>query len=95
VPSTDSDAGVDPETESAIRGIVRDELDQRDDATGFRSAVRAITQIGGGLLVGWLGLSAVAGGLIVVDAPLVPAIVLVGAGFLLLIAYGWRLPPFR
>jgi hypothetical protein len=95
MPSTDSDAEIDPETELAIRRVVRDELDHRDDTTGLRGAVQAITQIGGGLLVGWLGLSTVAGGLTAVDAPFVPAIALVVAGFLLLVAYGWRLPPFR
>ena len=95
MPSTDSDAELDPETESAIRRVVRDELDHRDEATGLRGAVRTITQIGGGLLVGWLGLSVVAGGLIAIDAPFVPAVALVGVGFLLLVAYGWRLPPFR
>jgi hypothetical protein len=95
MPSTDSDADLDPETEAAIRRVVRDELRGRDDASGLRSAVRTVSQIAGGVLVGWLGLSAVAGGLIAVDAPFLPAVALCVVGFLLLIAYGWRLPPFR
>ncbi|ERH02921.1 MAG: hypothetical protein J07HN6_00239 [Halonotius sp. J07HN6] len=94
MPSTDSDTELDPETESAIRRVVRDERSHRD-ATGLRGAVRAITQIGGGLFVGWLGFSVAGGGLIATDAPPVLAIALVAVGFLLLIAYGWQLPPFR
>ncbi|MFQ3475652.1 hypothetical protein HKK80_05240 [Halonotius sp. F2-221B] len=93
MPSTDDDTVLDPETEAAIRRVVREELDQHD-ATDSRGAVRAITQIGGGLLVGWFGLAAVTGGLVALDAPL-GAFGLVAVGVLLLIAYGWRLPPFR
>lgn len=93
MPSSDDDTALDPETEAAIRRVVREELDQRD-ATDTRGAVRAITQIGGGLLVGWVGLAAVTGGLLASDAPL-EAFGLVAVGFLLLVAYGWRLPPFR
>ncbi|ERH07250.1 MAG: hypothetical protein J07HN4v3_02888 [Halonotius sp. J07HN4] len=85
MPSTDSDTDVDPETEAAIRQVMSEEL---------RGVVRAIAQLGGGLLVGLVGLSALTGGLIAADAP--PALFgLVGIGFLLLVAYGWRLPPFR
>jgi len=85
MPSTDSDTDVDPETEAAIRQVISDEL---------RGVVRALAQLGGGLLVGLVGLSSLTGGLIAVDAP--PALFgLVGIGFLLLVAYGWRLPPFR
>jgi len=85
MPSSDGDADLDPETEAAIRRLIHDEL---------RSVVRALSQIGGGLLVGFLALSVVAGGLIAIEPP--PVVVgLVGIGFLLLIAYGWRLPPFR
>ena len=93
--SNSDDAALDPDTESAIRRVVRDELAHRDDTTGLRRAVRAMTQIGGGLLVGWFGLSAVAGGLIAVDTPALPALAVVAVGFSLLIAYGWQLPPFR
>jgi hypothetical protein len=93
MPSTDDPSELDPETEAAIRRVVREELTKHAD-TDTRGAVRAITQIGGGLLVGWVGLAAVTGGLVASDAPLA-AFGLIGVGFLLLIAYGWRLPPFR
>jgi len=93
MPSSDDDTALDPETEAAVRRVVREELDQHD-ATDSRGAVRAITQIGGGLLVGWFGLAAVTGGLVALDAPL-GAFGLVAVGVLLLVAYGWRLPPFR
>ena len=83
----------DPETEAAIRRVVRDELKQYD-ATGLAGVVRAITQFGSGLLVGVLALSVVTGVLIAFDAP--PLLFgLVAVAFLLLVAYGWRLPPFR
>ena len=93
MPSTDDDTALDPETEAAIRRVVREEL-QHQGGTDVRGAVRAITQIGGGLLVGWIGLAAVTGGLISSDAPL-GAFGLLAVVMLLLIAYGWRLPPFR
>jgi len=93
MPSSDDDTALDPETEAAVRRIVREELQQRD-ATGGAGAVRAVSQIGGGLLVGVLALSVVTGGLIAFDAP--PLLFgLVAVAFLLLVAYGWQLPPFR
>jgi len=93
MPSSDDDTALDPETEAAIRRVVREELDQRD-ATGLGGVLRAITQFGGGFVIGGIGIATVVGMLMAIDAP--PAAFVVGAvGVLLLIAYGWQLPPFR
>ena len=94
MPSRDDDTTIDAETEAAISRVVREELQQQDKTTDVRGAVRAITQIGGGLLVGWIGFAAVTGGLIAAGVSL-KAFGAIGVTFLLLIAYGWRLPPFR
>jgi len=82
----DRDDEIDPETERAIRQAVRAEI---------RDGVRALTQIGGGLLLGFLALPALAGVLLVLGAPLV--VVLLGwvLALLALGAYAWELPPFR
>jgi len=93
MPSTDDDTALDPETEAAVRRVVREELDQRD-TTGLGGVLRAITQFGSGVAVGAIGIATVLGMLMAIDAP--PAAFVVGAvGVLLLIAYGWQLPPFR
>ena len=93
MPSSDDDTALDPETEAAIRRVVREELDQRD-ATGIGGVLRAISQFGSGFVIGAIGIATVVGILIAIDAP--PVAFVVGAvGVLLLIAYGWRLPPFR
>ena len=93
MPSSDDDTALDPETEAAVRRVVREELDQRD-ATGLGGVLRAISQFGSGFVIGGIGIATVVGILIAIDAP--PAAFGVGAvGVLLLIAYGWRLPPFR
>ena len=93
MPSSDDDTALDPETEAAIRRVVREELDRRD-ATGLGGVLRAITEFGSGFVIGAIGIATVVGILIATDAP--PAAFVVGAvGVLLLIAYGWRLPPFR
>ena len=93
MPSTDDDTALDPETEAAIRRVVREELDQRD-ATGIGDVLRAISQFGSGFVIGAIGIATVGGILIAIDAPPV-AFGVGGVGVLLLIAYGWRLPPFR
>jgi len=68
MPSPDDDTTLDPETEAAVRRVVREELDQRD-ATGIGGVLRAITELGSGFVIGVLGIATVGGILIAVDAP--------------------------
>lgn len=85
--SNDTDEiDINPETDAAIRRAVRDEL---------RGVVRALSEIGGGLLLGFIALPVVAGVLVALGAPLVVVLVASVVAVLALIAYGWRLPPFR
>ncbi|KPN30290.1 hypothetical protein SY89_01017 [Halolamina pelagica] len=82
----DNGDDVDPETERAIRQAVRAEI---------RGAVRALSQIGGGLLLGFFALPALAGVLLVLGAPLIVVVILWIGALLALGAYAWELPPFR
>jgi len=85
--STNGDADdLDPETEAAVRQAVREEI---------RGAVRALSQIGGGLLFGFLALPALAGVLLVLDVPITVVLLLWVGALLALGAYAWELPPFR
>jgi hypothetical protein len=91
MPSTNADsdaddADLDPETETAVRRAVRAEI---------RGALRGLTQIGGGLLFGFLVLPAVAGVLLVLGVPLVVVFLLWFGALLALGGYAWELPPFR
>jgi hypothetical protein len=79
------DDEVDPETQRAIRRAVRAEI---------RGAIRALTQIGGGLLFGFLAIPAVAGALLVLGVPLVVVFLLWVGAVLALGAYAWELSPF-
>ncbi len=83
--SADDDDDVDPATQAAIRRAVRDEI---------RGAVRALSQIGGGLLLGFFALPALAGVLLVLGAPLVVVLVVWVGALIALGAYAWELPPF-
>ncbi|QKY21283.1 hypothetical protein B4589_013210 [Halolamina sp. CBA1230] len=80
------EAGLDPETESAVRRIVREERD---------SPLWAIMQVLGGALFAILVVPAVLGLLLVVGVPFVVVAGLALVGLLGAIAYGWALPPFR
>ncbi|WP_053947268.1 hypothetical protein [Halolamina sediminis] len=85
--STNGDADdLDPETEAAVRRAVREEI---------RAAVRAVSQIGGGLLFGFLVLPALAGVLLVLDVPITIVFLLWVGALLGLGAYAWDLSPFR
>jgi hypothetical protein len=85
--STNGDADdLDPETEAAVRQAVREEI---------RGGVRALSQIGGGLLFGFLALPALAGVLLVLDVPITVVLLLWVGALLALGAYAWELPPFR
>lgn len=87
MPSNDADGDdVDPETVAAVRQAIRAEL---------RSLGRALSQIGAGLLVGLLAVPVAAGALLVLGAPLALVLVVMVGAILLLVAYGWSLPPFR
>ena len=81
-----SDDGLDPEIEAAVRRAVRGEL---------RGALRALSQIGGGLLLGFVALPAIAGVLVVLGAPVAGVVAASVLALLGLAAYAWRLPPFR
>lgn len=82
----ESEDEVDQATQRAIREAVRAEI---------RGAVRALSQIGGGLLLGFFALPALAGALLVLGAPLVVVLVVWVGALLALGAYAWELPPFR
>ncbi|NHX35374.1 MULTISPECIES: hypothetical protein [Halolamina] len=84
--SADDSDDVDPETERAIRRAVREEI---------RGGVRALSQIGGGLLLGFFALPALAGVLLVLDVPLLVVLFACVGALLALGAYAWGLPPFR
>ncbi|GAB7013876.1 hypothetical protein [Halolamina salina] len=85
--STNGDADdLDPETEAAIRRAVREEI---------RGAVRALRQVGGGLLFGFFALPALAGVLLVFNVPITIVFLLWVGALLVLGAYAWELPPFN
>lgn len=85
--STNGDADdLDPETETAVRRAVREEA---------RSAVRALSQIGGGLLFGFFAIPAVAAVLLALDVPLTAVFLLWVGGLFALGAYAWEFPPFN
>mgnify|MGYP000622157274 CR=1 FL=1 len=94
MPSTadDSDADadtadeLDPETEAAVRRIVREERD---------SPLGAIVQVLGGALFALLVVPTLLGLLLIVGVPLVAVAAVALVGLLAAIAYGWALPPFR
>ncbi|AEN05739.1 hypothetical protein [Halolamina sp.] len=91
-PSQDT---VDPETEATIRAVVRGELERhRAD-----SPWRAVGQVLAGVLFALFVLSPVMGVSLFAFADAGVPLGLIGAGSLVvwlgLIAYGWRLPPFR
>ena len=79
-------ADADPETEKAVRRAVREEI---------RGAIRAVSQIGGGLLFGFLAIPAVAAVLLALNVPITIVFLLWVGGLLGLGAYAWELPPFR
>lgn len=83
--STDSDA-IDPETEAAVRRIVREERD---------SPLWAIMQVLGGALFALLVAPVLLGLLAIVGVPLTVVAAIALVGLLAAIAYGWALPPFR
>jgi hypothetical protein len=87
--------GLDPETESAIRSVVREELERhRAD-----SPWRAVGQLLAGVLFALFVLQPVLGvWLFALAGAGVPIELLAAASLLLwlgLVAYGWKLPPFR
>ena len=84
--AADDGDDVDPETERAIRQAVRAEI---------RGAVRALSQIGGGLLFGFLAVPILAGALLVLGTPPIVVVLGVVGALLVLTAYAWELPPFR
>lgn len=86
---------LDPETEAAIRAVVRDELDrQRGD-----SSLRVVGQVLAGVLFALFVLQPVMGISIFALADAGVPIAVLAAGSLVtfvgLVAYGWQLPPFR
>lgn len=90
----DHDA-LDPETEAAIRAVVREELERgRGD-----SPWRAVGQVLAGVLFALFVLQPLLGfSLFALGGAGVPLELLAGASLLLwigLVAYGWQLPPFR
>ena len=86
---------LDPETEAAIRAVVREELDRQ----GEGSTLRAVGQVLAGVLFALFVLPPVMGVSVFTLAEAGIPLGLIGAGslalFLGLIAYGWELPPFR
>lgn len=87
--------GIDPETESAIRSVVREELERhRAD-----SPWRAVGQVFAGVLFAVFVLQPVLGvSLFALAGAGVPLVLLAVTSLLLwlgLVAYGWKLPPFR
>lgn len=90
-----ADEPLDPETEAAIRSVVREELARhRAD-----SPWRAVGQVLAGVLFALFVLQPLLGfSLFALAGAGVPLELLAGASLLLwlgLVAYGWGLPPFR
>ena len=86
---------LDPETEAAIRAVVRDEMErQRGD-----SPLRVVGQVLAGVLFALFVLQPVMGISLFTLADAGVPIAVLAAGSLVvfagLVAYGWELPPFR
>lgn len=90
----DHDA-LDPETEAAVRAVVRDELARNRGESPWR----AVGQVLAGVLFALFVLQPVLGfSLFALAGAGVPLELLAAASLLLwvgLVAYGWELPPFR
>lgn len=84
--TTAGDDDLDPETEAAVRRIVREERE---------SPLWALLQVIGGALFALLVAPVLLGLLLIVGVPLVAVAALALVGLLAAIAYGWALPPFR
>jgi hypothetical protein len=93
--TADDQDALDPETEAAVRAVVRDELAQsRRD-----SPLRAVGQVLAGVLFALFVLQPVLGFSLFALADAGVSLGLLAAASLLLwvglVAYGWELPPFR
>ncbi|MFW5939957.1 MAG: hypothetical protein ACOCSD_07275 [Halolamina sp.] len=84
--ATEDAADSDSDTDAAVRRAVRDEI---------RGAVRALTQIGGGMLFGFFALPTLAGALLVLGAPIGVVLLVTLATLCALVAYAWAFPPFN
>jgi len=91
----DADEGLDPETEAAIRSVVREELERNRR----NSPWRAVGQVLAGVLFALFVLQPLLGVSVFALSEAGVPLGLLGGGLLVLcvglVAYGWRLPPFR